>query len=119
MSMHGRAAAAEAPRGGWPVNSAYDRRVQPFQAFATTALAGVLRRQPSSPARTAFAWSVAAGPAMARAASVEARDGVLLITPKDPRWGREIERSREMLLHRVQALVGAEAITAIRICASQ
>ena len=91
----------------------------PVQRLAAGVLAGVIRRQPSSPARTAFVWSVAAGPAMARAASVEARDGVLLITPKDARWAREIERCRDTLLQRVQALVGADAVTAIRICVSQ
>jgi predicted nucleic acid-binding Zn ribbon protein len=90
--------------------------VQPLQTFAATVLAGVIRRQPESPARTAFAWSIAAGPAMARAASVEARDGVLLVTPKDARWSREIERSSATLLARVQALLGSDQVTSLRIC---
>jgi predicted nucleic acid-binding Zn ribbon protein len=90
--------------------------VQPFQSFASAVLAEAIRRQPSSPARTAFAWSIAAGPVMARAASVEARHGVLLVTPKDARWSREIERSSATILTRVQALVGSTEVTSLRVC---
>jgi predicted nucleic acid-binding Zn ribbon protein len=90
--------------------------VQPFQSFAPAVVAAAIRRQPASPARTAFAWSIAAGPAMARAAAVETRDGVLLITPKDARWSREIERSAATILARVQALLGTDEVTNIRIC---
>jgi predicted nucleic acid-binding Zn ribbon protein len=90
--------------------------VQPFQSFSAAVLAEVIRRQPASPGRTAFAWSVAAGPVMARAASVEARGGVLVVTPKDARWAREIERSSATLLERVQALLGRE-VTSLHICA--
>jgi predicted nucleic acid-binding Zn ribbon protein len=90
--------------------------VQPLQSFSATVLAEVIRRQPASSARTTFAWSVAAGPVMARAASVEARGGVLVVTPKDARWAREIERSSATLLERVQALLGRE-VTSLHICA--
>jgi predicted nucleic acid-binding Zn ribbon protein len=90
--------------------------VQPVQSFSASVLADVIRRQPPSPARTAFAWSVAAGPVMARAASVDARNGVLVVTPKDARWAREIERSAATLLSRVQALLGRE-VTSLQICA--
>ena len=90
--------------------------MEPFQSFSAAVLADVIRRQPSSSARTAFAWSVAAGPAMARAASVEARNGVLVVSPKDARWAREIERSSATLLSRVQTLLGRE-VTSLQICA--
>jgi len=93
--------------------------VQSFQSFAAAVLADAIRRQPASAARTAFAWSVAAGPAMARAASVETRDGILYVTPKDGRWSREIARSSATLLARVQELVGAAEITSLRICEKQ
>ena len=90
--------------------------MQPFQSFAASVIAETIRRQPASPARTAFAWSVAAGPALARAATVVARDGVLIVTPRDGRWAREIERATPTLLPRLQALVGATEITSLRIC---
>lgn len=90
--------------------------MQPFQSFAAGVIAGAIRKQPPSPARTEFAWSVAAGPAMARAATVATRDGVLLVTPKDARWAREIERAVPTLLARLQALVGPAEVTSLRIC---
>jgi predicted nucleic acid-binding Zn ribbon protein len=90
--------------------------VQPFQSFASGVIAQAIRRQPSSPARTVFAWTVAAGPVMARAATVEAVNGVLLITPKDARWAREIERAASTLLDRIQALVGSTDVASLRIC---
>jgi predicted nucleic acid-binding Zn ribbon protein len=93
--------------------------MQAFQSFAAGVIAEVIRRQPPSPERTAFAWSVAAGPAMARAARVDARDGVLVVTAKDARWAREIGRSRDMLLERVQSLLGRDAVTSIDICVTQ
>ena len=90
--------------------------MQRVQSFAAGVLADAVRRQPASPARTAFAWSVAAGPTMARAASVEARGGILLVTPKDARWSREIERSADTLLLRVQSLLGPHEVTSLQIC---
>jgi len=90
--------------------------VQPLQAFAAGVVAEAIRRQPPSASRTAFAWSVAAGPMMARAATVETRDGVLIVTAKDARWSREIERSSATLLARVQALLGPAEVTRLRLC---
>ncbi|HEY2432427.1 MAG TPA: DciA family protein [Vicinamibacterales bacterium] len=87
-----------------------------LQSFAPGVIADVIRRQPASPARTAFAWTVAAGPAMGRAATVEARNGVLFVTPKDPRWSREIERVGDTILHRIQQLLGHDAVTGIKVC---
>ena len=90
--------------------------MQPFQSFAAEVIAQTIRRQPPSPARTAFAWSVVAGPAMARAATVDTRDHVLFVTPKDARWAREIERASSTLLARLQALIGPTEVTSLRIC---
>jgi predicted nucleic acid-binding Zn ribbon protein len=90
--------------------------VQPLHTFAAGVLAGVIRRQPPSSGRTTFAWSIAAGPAMARAAAVDARDGILLITTKDARWAREIERASPTILARIQDLLGPDEVTHLRIC---
>lgn len=80
----------------------------PVQHIASGVLGEVIRRQRPSPARTAFAWSVAVGPALARATSIELRNGVLSVTPKDARWTRELERASETILERLQLLVGPE-----------
>ena len=82
--------------------------VLPVQDIASGVLGEVIRRQHPSPARTAFAWSVAVGPALARATVVELRDSVLIVTAKDARWTRELARAAETILSRLQLLVGPE-----------
>jgi predicted nucleic acid-binding Zn ribbon protein len=82
--------------------------VHPVQNIAAGVLADLIRRQPPSRERTSFAWSVVAGPALARATSVELREGVLFVTAKDARWAREVERARAGIRARLQSLLGNE-----------
>jgi predicted nucleic acid-binding Zn ribbon protein len=87
----------------------------PVQNIATTVLAEIIRRQPASKQRTAFAWSVAVGPALARVTTVELRNNRLIVTARDPRWVRELERARETILPRLQLLLGKDAVKGIFI----
>jgi hypothetical protein len=82
--------------------------------FSTGVLADVLRRQPSSPARTSFAWQLAVGPALARATTITVKDGVLIVRAVDERWTREIRRAADVVLKRLQNLLGPE-IRALQI----
>jgi hypothetical protein len=87
--------------------------VRSIQQFSHSVLADVVRRQPSTPARTTFAWQLVVGPALAKATSVELVDGVLKVRSSDPRWTLEINRARGMVLARLQHLLGADAITSL------
>lgn len=87
----------------------------PIQHFAGGVLAEIIRRQPPSPERTAFAWQVAVGPALARTSSVELADGLLVVRARDPRWAREIERASDTILKRMQHLLGAEAVVRLKV----
>ena len=87
----------------------------PLQNFATGVLAEVIRRQPPSPERTAFAWQVAVGPALARATTVNLHDGLLTGRPRDTRWTPEIRRGADTILQRLQLLLGATTVTRIEI----
>ena len=87
----------------------------PLEGFAANVVAQVIRRQPLSPAKATFAWNVAVGPAMSRASTVDLRDGILYVTPKDARWATEIERAAATILSRVQLLLGTDAVTAVRV----
>jgi predicted nucleic acid-binding Zn ribbon protein len=87
----------------------------PIQRFSGTVLAEVVRRQPSSPARTDFAWQVAVGPALARSTTVSLDDGVLTVRATDARWGSEVARARDVVLARLQNLLGADAVRSIRV----
>jgi len=87
----------------------------PIQRFSNGVLAEVVRRQPSSPARTEFAWQIAVGPALARSTTVTLDDGVLTVHATDARWSSEVSRAREVVLARLQNLLGADAVRSIRI----
>jgi predicted nucleic acid-binding Zn ribbon protein len=89
--------------------------VQALQTFATGVIAEMLRRQPASKERTTFAWSVAVGPALARATTVEVSDGVLIVRARDQRWAQEIYRNRATVLARLRDLLGADAIRDVSV----
>lgn len=87
----------------------------PLQQFTGTVLAEILRRQPASKEKTAFAWRLAVGPALARVSTVETHDRTLIVRTLDPRWTRELERASGTILLRLQHLLGREAIERIHI----
>jgi hypothetical protein len=70
-------------------------------------IADMIRRQPLSPAKVAFAWRTVAGAAVARASTVDLQaNGTLLVFVDDPRWRQEIERALGMLRPRLATLLG-------------
>ena len=87
----------------------------PLQSFSQGVLAEVIRRQPPSKARTAFAWQLAVGPSLARVTTVDQTGRVLTVRAADPRWTVEIERAREVILSRLQELLGPDSVTHIQI----
>ena len=87
--------------------------MQPIQGFSGSVLAEIVRRQPSSPARTAFAWQLVVGSTLARMTSVEMRGASLQVTARDDRWLKEIDRARPAILSKLQQLLGADVITKI------
>lgn len=89
--------------------------VQSVHAVAPAVLAELIRRQPASKERTAFAWLVAVGPALARVTTVELRDRTLAVTARDPRWAKEIERAKPTILARVRQLLGEGAVESIEV----
>jgi hypothetical protein len=89
--------------------------VVPLQNFAGGVLAEIVRRQPPSKQKTAFAWQLAVGPALARTTTVELAEGVLTVRAHDARWIREIRRARDTILSRMQHLLGREEVTQLTI----
>ena len=86
-----------------------------LQSFSTGVLAEIVRRQPASKQRTAFAWQLAVGPAVARATTVELSDrGVLSVRAVDQRWVMEIERARDTVLLKMQHLLGPDQVIRIK-----
>ena len=89
--------------------------MDPVQSFAPGVVADIIRRQPPSPGKTAFAWSVAVGPALARVTTVELRNQNLIVMARDTRWQRELERARDTILVRVQLLLGKDVVKGLYI----
>jgi hypothetical protein len=86
----------------------------PTRACVPRTVSALLARQPMTPAKIAFAWQMAVGPALARATSVNYDGGVLRVRSSDIRWMREVERSRSMILERLRSLLGP-AVSELKI----
>jgi predicted nucleic acid-binding Zn ribbon protein len=90
----------------------------PVHNFSTSVLAQIIRRQPPSQARTNFAWQLAVGQAVARATTVELKDGVLTVRAVDRRWIREIDPMRASVLQKLQDALGNDQVTRIDLRAA-
>jgi hypothetical protein len=91
----------------------------PLQNFSSGVLAEIVRRQPASKDRTNFAWQLAVGQALARATTVELKEGVLTVRAVDRRWIREIERALDSVIEKMQHLLGKEQVARIVTRTSQ
>lgn len=91
--------------------------MEPIQSFSTRTIAEIIRRQPASNGKTRFAWQLVVGPALARATTVELDAGVLRVRC-DERWARELVRAQDVILQRLQQLLGAQALERISIAGS-
>ena len=85
----------------------------PVQSFSSGVLAEIVRRQPPSKERTNFAWQLAVGQALARATTVELRDGVLTVRAVDRRWIQEIDRAKANVITKMQNILGSDQVTRI------
>ena len=88
--------------------------MNPIQSFSASVLAEIIRQQPPSAARTTFAWQLAVGPALARATVVDLVDGTLTVTARDERWLKEIARAKDIILQKMQHLLGTQTVRTIR-----
>jgi len=90
--------------------------MQPLGGFASDIVRGIIRRAPLSPEKVAFAWRSAAGPAMARVASVDlSSDGIVEVRCPDDHWRKEIRRSSSMLRDRLRVLLGDEVVRQVKV----
>jgi predicted nucleic acid-binding Zn ribbon protein len=89
--------------------------MHPIQHFTPAVLAAVIRRQPPSDGRTALAWQIAVGAALARATTVRLVDGILTVRAADSRWVTEIEAARDTVLRRLQDLLGPDAVRRVTV----
>ncbi len=76
-------------------------------------LPALLARAPLTPEKVTFVWGLAVGSAVARATPPTLAHSGHTVRTTDPAWAREVERSRTLILARVQHLLGARLVTSI------
>ena len=90
--------------------------MQSVRDTAAHVLRDLLTHQPDSPAKVAFAYRMAAGPALGRASTPEwTPDGTLRVRPASAAWQRELRRARPMILDRLRQLLGPDVVRTIAI----
>lgn len=76
------------------------------------ALTQLFSHGPMSQGKLEVAWRVAVGDAIARISTVRLQpDGSVEVQAADQRWHKELKRSSSMILSRLTALLGRDAVT--------
>ena len=89
--------------------------MQALGTLPALVLPALLARAPLTPDKVTFVWGLAVGSAIARATTATLADTVLTVRTADPAWAREVERSRTLILGRVQQLLGTTLVRSIVI----
>ena len=89
--------------------------MRPIHHAVPGAVVELLRGTPLSPGKVGFAWRAAVGPAVGRVTSVKLDGRVLVVEASGPQWAREVKRSAEVILTRLQMLLGTATITSINV----
>ena len=79
----------------------------------------LLRGAPLSDGKVTFAWNAAVGPALERVTTVKLERTVLIVDAASAQWSRELERLRDVILARLQSLLGKDAVSSIVIRAGR
>jgi hypothetical protein len=83
---------------------------------AVRALKTILDGQPTTDAKVSFAWTIAAGPTLARAATVTwSETGTLHVIARTEAWRQELARARPLIIQRIADLIGQDVVRRITI----
>ena len=87
-----------------------------LDATSVRAVQSMLENQPLTEAKVTFAWKIAAGPALARAACVSwSSTGVLVVRAESSAWRLELVRAKALIADRLRLLLGPDAVRKIQI----
>lgn len=89
--------------------------MQSIQHTIPGALREIMRRAPLSADKVSCAWRVVVGASVERATRVRFSDGVLHVDAADTVWATEVRRASAMILNRLAALLGPDAVRRIEV----
>lgn len=90
--------------------------MRPVRDFLDEQLAALVRTQPLTPGKVAFAWRLVAGAALHRATEVRLlEDGTLEVRAAAPQWTPELRRLAPDLLRGMTAVLGRDVVRRIRV----
>ena len=85
--------------------------MEALNQFMSPAIARIVRPAPLSTEKVLFAWRMAVGPAIARVSRVTlSGDRAIVATLDDARWRPELDRSADVILLRLQQLLGEDIV---------
>jgi hypothetical protein len=86
--------------------------MEPLGSLADRILPGLVSNQPLTPEKVDFAWRVSVGAAIDRATRVKLAGATLVVTG-EAQWLKEIDRSRALILRRLQRVLGESVVRTI------
>ena len=90
--------------------------MEALSQFMSPAVARIVRPAPLSTEKVLFAWRMAVGPAIARVSRVAlSGDRALVATLEDARWRPELDRSADIILVRLQQLLGDDIVERMEV----
>jgi Dna[CI] antecedent DciA-like protein len=84
--------------------------VNSLTTLADTVLPALLARAPLTPEKIDFSWRLAVGAPVHRACTVALTNGTLTVTVPDRAWAHEIDRSADVIVARMQRVLGPDAV---------
>ena len=94
------------------------RSMTSLQGCVPAVLAELLSRQPHSPAKVLFAWRAAVGDAISGATTVNLTSGgPLEVHTTTQHWRKELQRSKPVILGRLQTMLGQGRVTRLAVTA--
>jgi Dna[CI] antecedent, DciA len=91
-------------------------RMQRLDQVAVRAVRTLLDGQPVTEGKVRLAWQIAAGPSLARAATLSwFADGTLRLAARSEAWRQELARARPVLAGRLSEILGRGVIKRVDI----
>src|SRR5262245_55386464 len=87
--------------------------MEPVGPLVDAVIPRLLAHTPMTAEKVKFAWRMAVGAAIDRVTSARL-SGVTLLVEGDAQWLREVDRSSDLILGRLQRLLGPNAVRGIK-----